>query len=95
MGGFRNLANSISQVPGKWEYLHNVFLQKYPESQLSANALRCRLKEQLESSYRKKGKSNDVLLGLSKEEEKMRRQKLQSFVYAGEHASPRVVRYMF
>ncbi|EGZ18257.1 hypothetical protein PHYSODRAFT_300999 [Phytophthora sojae] len=42
---FRTLANSIPQVSGKWEYLHNVFLKEHPDSQLSANALRCRLKD--------------------------------------------------
>ncbi|OWZ13467.1 hypothetical protein PHMEG_00013196 [Phytophthora megakarya] len=38
----------------------------------------------IESSHRKKEKSNDVLLELSKVREKMWRQMRQSFLYAGE-----------
>ncbi|KAF4034183.1 hypothetical protein GN244_ATG13825 [Phytophthora infestans] len=42
---FRSLARSIGRIFGKWEYLHVRFLEKYPNSKLGANALRCHLKE--------------------------------------------------
>ncbi|EGZ23270.1 hypothetical protein PHYSODRAFT_324496 [Phytophthora sojae] len=41
----RELANSIPNSNGKWEYIHTVYTKYYPHLPLSSNALRCRLKD--------------------------------------------------
>ncbi|ETP28028.1 hypothetical protein F442_22683, partial [Phytophthora nicotianae P10297] len=55
---FRNLAATMPRAPDKWTKMLQLFREKYPDSDINANSLRCRLKVKKDRS-RKRVRAED------------------------------------
>ncbi|ETP05975.1 hypothetical protein F441_17540, partial [Phytophthora nicotianae CJ01A1] len=55
---FRNLAATMPRAPDKWTEMLQLFREKYPDSDINANSLRCRLKVKKDRS-RKRVRAED------------------------------------